>query len=77
MTENYWRKRFSADHSRFGGLVAPSDFDTSYMGTNTDNQKKSSSIASRIASDMKFDEQCLRDAENRERGKLRANGFYK
>ena len=46
------------DHTRFGGLIYPSDFETDYRG---DDNLKGSSIASRIISDMKFDEQCRRN----------------
>ena len=38
------------DHNTFGGTLYDSDFDTTYSGTHN--------IASRIASDMKFDRMC-------------------
>lgn len=37
------------DHSAFGGIVCPSDFNTSYP---------SGTIAERIAKDATFDQQC-------------------
>ncbi len=37
------------DHSAFGGIVCPSDFNTSYP---------SGTIAERIAKDAAFDQQC-------------------
>ena len=49
------------DHSTFGGLIFPSDFNTNRR----DNGDDGSSIASRIVSDMKFDEQCRKNAESR------------
>lgn len=49
---------FEADHTKFGGLIYPSDFNTEYRGkTNTNG----SEIANRIAGDKKFDEQCKRN----------------
>ena len=52
-------------HSTFGGIIIESDYCTEY-NTRT---SKASFIASRIATARKFDYQCLRNAESRERGK--------
>lgn len=52
-------------HSTFGGIIIESDYSTEY-NTRT---SKASFIASRIATARKFDYQCLRNAESRERGK--------
>lgn len=47
-----------ADHTKFGGLIFPSDF-------NTECRKKgyaaSSAIAARIVQDRNFDEQCRKN----------------
>lgn len=47
-----------ADHTKFGGYIYPSDF-------NTDYRKKgyaaSSAIAARIIQDRNFDEQCRKN----------------
>lgn len=53
---------YIADHSTFGGLVYSSDFDTD---SKVKNNKNGSVIASRIMSDLKFDEQCRKNYENR------------
>lgn len=55
-----------ADHTRFGGTICASDFCTDYEGTRN--------IASRIASDWKFDERCRKNAENRDRAKKLKKG---
>ncbi len=52
---NYKANIYKADHSRFGGLIYPSDFNTDYRGNNYAND---SFIARRIAYDAKFDSQC-------------------
>lgn len=44
------------DHSTFGGIIYPSDFDTNYS---------SGTIAQRIVSDKNFDEQCRRNIISR------------
>lgn len=44
------------DHSTFGGIIYPSDFDTNYS---------SGIIAQRIISDKNFDEQCRRNIKLR------------
>lgn len=52
-------------HSTFGGVIIESDYSTEYNARST----KASFIASRISTTKKFDYQCLRNAETRERGK--------
>ena len=51
-------------HNTFGGEIFQSDFNTSYEGTRN--------IAARIASDWRFDEQCRKNYEQRERMKKNA-----
>ncbi len=65
MTETFYRARsFQADHTTFGGIIRPSDYNTDCGGKrNTDG----SVIARRILSDQRFDEQCRKNAENRTR----------
>lgn len=59
--ENSITKHIHTDHSSFHGMIYPLDFEPEcYNGRN---------IASRIASDWKFDEECKRNEENRERMK--------
>ncbi len=67
MTENiYTTGNYKIDHSTFGGIIYQSDFETDYRGQDNNN---GSSIAQRIVSDLKFDEQCRKNIENRERNK--------
>lgn len=56
MTETYYRNNIT-DETHFGGLIYLSDFDTERPGTHN--------IASRIASDIKFEERCKKSAELR------------
>lgn len=55
---NYYTSSNYADHSSFGGNIYNYDFD----GYNS-----ISSIASRIISDLKFDEQCRKNIQLRNR----------
>lgn len=65
MTENFYNTgTYKSDHSTFGGLIYLSDFETDYRGKNNNH---GSSIAQRIVSDKKFDDQCKRNIENRNR----------
>ncbi len=67
MTENFYTTgNYKIDHSTFGGIIYQSDFETDYRGQDNNN---GSSIAQRIVSDLKFDEQCRKNIENRERNK--------
>lgn len=62
MTE---RKITTQNHNTYGGLIFLSDYCTDYEGTRN--------IASRIASDLRFDQQCKKNAENRDRERNRKN----
>lgn len=64
MEKNYINY-YKADHTRFGGTIYLGDFETDYRGDN----HELSTIANRIASDMKFDERCRRDAKNKDKYK--------
>lgn len=55
---------YADDHKKFGGIINPSDFNTDYRGKNTYG---GSEVARRIISDHKFDEQCRKNAEGRDR----------
>ncbi len=66
MTDFYTTGNYKIDHSTFGGRIYLSDFETDYRGKDNNN---GSSIAQRIVSDLKFDEQCRKNIENRERNK--------
>ena len=61
---NYYASSNSTDHARFGGNIYNYDFD----GYNS-----MSDIASRIISDMKFDEKCRKNIENRKIRKEKTN----
>lgn len=52
---------YEVDHTKFGGLIYQSDFNTDYI--RKDNAK-GSTIASRIAKDQRFDQQCQKNVEN-------------
>ena len=64
-TRNYYTPNY-ADHTRFGGRIYESDYESDYE---TDYRGKDnvhgSEIAKRIASDMKFDEECRKNLTNR------------
>lgn len=63
MTKNFYKtETYNADHSTFGGLIYPSDFNTDYRAKVNTN---GSTFAQRIVSDWKFDRQCRLNAENR------------
>lgn len=52
----YKRKPYKPDHTKFGGVIYYSDFDTNYPSGN---------IAERIEKDRRFDEQCRKNLINR------------
>ena len=53
MPETFYRTRnYKVDHTTFGGIIYPSDFNTDYRGKDNTN---GSFIAQRIISDWKFD----------------------
>ena len=54
-------ENYKVDHSKFGGLIYPFDFDIEY--------NESKHVAGRIESDIKFDEMCKRLSENNRRQK--------
>lgn len=56
MTETFYSTETKLDHTKFGGIIYPSDFDPSYTNGN---------IASRIENDRKFDERCRKNILNR------------
>lgn len=66
MPEEFYRTGNYADHTRFGGLIYESDFNTEYR---KDASKSGSSIAKDIISDWKFDEDCRKNALNRDETK--------
>lgn len=51
-------KTYEVDHTKFGGIIYPSDFSTDYQGKDNSD---GSTIANRIARDKRFDEQCRRN----------------
>lgn len=57
MTIKNTRYDYESPNSHFGGIICLSDFDT------THHSKRN--IAGRIESDLKFDEQCRRNEEAR------------
>lgn len=59
----YRQRRFPIDPSTFGGLIYPSDFNTE---RSLKERTDTTSIARRIVSDQKFDEQCKRNSQNRD-----------
>ena len=60
-TINLTTIRTNYDTCNFGGIVSPYDFYTDYP-----RNAKSPSWADRIASDLKFDNQCRKNTENRD-----------
>lgn len=57
---------YETDHTKFGGIIYPSDYNTDNRGKNNTN---GSPIAHRIANDSKFDKQCRKNREETERNK--------
>ena len=55
---------YKTDHTTFGGTINFSDFCTDH-----NRSEKSKSWAERIVSDWRFDEQCKKNALNRDRNK--------
>lgn len=63
MTEqNQSPRPCKVDHTQFGGIVYPSDFNPNRRNQ---NGKNGSAIARRIACDLQFDRQCRKNTENR------------
>lgn len=70
MTENFYKTElYKTNHTTFGGLIFPSDYNTDYRGKNNIH---GSTIASRIVADEKFDNQCKKNIEL-----IRQNGGIK
>lgn len=57
---------YEADHTKFGGLIFLSDFNTDNRGKNNTN---GSQIASRIESDRQREEKLLKKERNKNYGK--------
>ena len=53
--EFYRTGNYKVDHTTFGGLICQSDFNTDYRRNTNAN---GSVVASKIASDWRFDESC-------------------
>ena len=65
MTRNYYTTgSYNPDYSTFGGTINFSDFCTDHH-----RSEKSKSWAERIVSDWRFDEQCKKNALNRDKNK--------
>lgn len=65
MARNYYTTgNYKPDYSTFGGIINFSDFCTDH-----NRSEKSKSMAERIISDWKFDKQCKKNIENRDRNK--------
>ena len=61
MTTTFYRTgNYKPDHSTFGGTISNHDYD---------GHETMSDIAAPIVSDWKFDEQCRKNALNRDRNK--------
>lgn len=58
MTDNFYETKKYNDHTRFGGLIYPSDFD---------RKTTMSDVIGHIISDMKIDEQCRKNILARRR----------
>lgn len=68
MTETFNRHGFyKVDHTKFGGIIYLSDFNTDYRGKDNVN---GSPIAMRIVRDAQFDRQCKKNRENVDKNKL-------
>lgn len=65
MTENFYTGNHNITHTTFGGLIFLSDFETDYRGHDNNH---GSPIAQRIESDRRFDEQCRKNEEFRNKG---------
>lgn len=62
MPETFYKTRtYKVDHTTFGGIIYPSDYNTDYRGKDNTN---GSVIAKRIASDNRFDEKCRKNILN-------------
>lgn len=57
---------YEVDHTKFGGVIYPSDFNTDYREKDNTN---GSPIANRIAKDNQLDKQWQKNAKDKERNK--------
>lgn len=64
--KNYMTERFKEDRTKFGGRIYNSDFNTDYRRCDNDH---GSPMAKRIAQDWRFDNQCKKNIEYRNRNK--------
>ena len=62
MTKTNATHNYKKYHNQFGGYIYTSDFNTDYRGKDNIH---GSTIASRIARDQKFDEQCRKNIESK------------
>lgn len=58
MTDNFYETKKYNNHTHFGGLISPSDFD---------RETTMSDVIGHIISDMKFDNQCRKNILARRR----------
>ena len=74
LLEFYKTGKFEIDRTTYGGSIHFLDFD-GYNGINDPKGIHSlSAVASKIASDKKFDDMCRKQSENRNRQKLKNKG---
>ena len=57
---------YKVDHTKFGGIIYPSDFNTDHRGKSNVN---GSPIANRIAKDDQLDKQWQKNIENKAKNK--------
>lgn len=63
---------YEVDHTKFGGVIYPSDFNTDNRGK---NNTYGSPIAKRIISDQRLDQQWRKIKEERKKNKIKYNIF--
>ena len=67
MTETFYRTgTYKTNHTTFGGIIYPSDYNTDYRGR---DNTRGSAIAKRIISDRNFDYRCKKNIEMKNRQK--------
>lgn len=69
LKEFYTTGIFKVDHRTFGGTIYDSDFETDYAG----KSQRESKVVSRIISDHKFDIECMKNIENRNKKETNKN----
>ncbi|MCI8509028.1 MAG: hypothetical protein HFJ06_10765 [Lachnospiraceae bacterium] len=69
----YKTKAFKADHTTYGGLIYPSDFNTDYRRKVNAN---GSAIASRIILDKKFDRDLIKNRERNTETQSKENALF-